>query len=53
MFIVKLMLGGMFGGCWGFAMAKFAGSQDWAMLALTIGLFISVFWLACWIVDCA
>ena len=47
----KLILGGMWGGCWGFAAMQFARQGDWGMFALTLGLIPVVFYLVIWMID--
>lgn len=47
--VARIMMGGLFGGLWGWAIAKFIIAGDWAMAAVVAGLFVAVFYLACWI----
>ena len=48
--LIQIILAGLFGGCWGYSMTQFAIEGDWAMLTLTIGLIIAVFYLVIWII---
>ena len=50
--IARLILAGLFGGCFGFAIVQlFAGHLEIGLGVLAIGLFLSIWYVISWIVD--
>ena len=49
--IIKIVLGAMMGGVFGFAGMYFGKNGDWGMVGLTVGIFIAFYLLILWIVD--
>jgi len=49
--MLKMLLGGLWGGVFGFAGAQFGLAGNWGMVALIIGLIIAFFWLLIWMID--
>lgn len=47
----KIILSGLFGGCWGFSMIHFALQGNWGMVTLTLGLLLAVFYVVDWMID--
>jgi len=46
MAIIRIILAGVFGGCWGYAISLFAQAGNWAMVCVVICMIVAVFYLA-------
>lgn len=49
--VIRIVIAGLMGGCFGFAGIQFGLKGDWRMVALTIGLFIAIQYLILWIIE--
>lgn len=48
---MKILLAMLWGGCFGYSMARFALAGDWGMVTFTIGTMIAIIYLVIWMID--
>jgi len=49
--MIKIAMGSLMGGAFGFAVLQFGLRGDWGLVALTTGLLIAILYLVRWMVD--
>lgn len=48
---LRIIFGGGFGGCLGFAISEFIKQSNWGMVCLSIGVIVGVFYIVLWIIE--